>query len=66
MVMTQVVLVLSPLPAIRCAKHDGVMRLNILWIKVAVLALYIQITSPTYLIFESVLRVSRAAAYMWL
>ena len=30
MVMTQVVLVLSPLPTITCSKHDGVMRLNIL------------------------------------
>ena len=30
MVMTQVVLVLSPLPTIRCSKRDGVMRLNIL------------------------------------
>ena len=29
MVMTQVVLVLSPLPTITCSKHDGVMRLNI-------------------------------------
>ena len=29
-VMTQVVLVLSPLPTIRCSKRDGVMRLNIL------------------------------------
>ena len=31
MVMTQVVLVLSPLPTIRCSKRDGVMRLNILF-----------------------------------
>ena len=30
MVMTQVVLVLSPLPTITCSKHVGVMRLNIL------------------------------------
>ena len=30
MVMTQAVLVLSPLPTITCSKHDGVMRLNIL------------------------------------
>ena len=30
MVMTQVVLVLSSLPTIRCPKRDGVMRLNIL------------------------------------
>ena len=30
MVMTQVVLVLSPLPTIRCSKRDGVMRFNIL------------------------------------
>ena len=30
MVMTQAVLVLSPLPTIKCSKHDGVMRLNIL------------------------------------
>ena len=30
MVLTQVVLVLSPLPTITCSKHDGVMRVNIL------------------------------------
>ena len=29
MVMTQVVLVLSPIPTTRCSKHDGVMRLKI-------------------------------------
>ena len=30
MVITQVVLVLSPLPTITCSKHVGVMRLSIL------------------------------------